>query len=317
MDQENRPPSAMLGVKEVRTPAPSPPRPGHGQQPGHPVRNTFIHYGTPLRAGTRALASPKTVPPNFAPEVQEGLTIEAAWTTQQRQQPTVPEWPPVARPSATYFSTVERLPLAVEAPNLRGAGIAPLRLFDFLPSPKVQPVQGTAVMPQLQGQMPPMPVAGMPAMQVAPTPQMAFGTAFEGAAPQLWHQDVGRMPQPMPAPYGAVQEVLSSQGFQPAPPWASWGTVDYSFSSVGLPPPPSMPAGSLPMQAAPAPPASMPSAPPLCPPSIGVLQPGLQTPAPSYSMPAPLPPNRAPGMEVPYMNSKMPMHQQQSLQMHQ
>lgn len=252
MDQENMPPSVVCGkATQVRTPAPSPPRPAAAGA-AYPVRNTFIHYGTPLRAGARAVASPKTVPPNFAPE--ESLQFESV-------PQAVPEWPPSVAYQPTMMMMM-MMPPAQAVDASRGAGIAPLRLFDFLPSPKVQSVPAGATL---------HPMAPMPfQMQVAQPPPMPFGSAFapsDGAIgqPQLWTSASDLSRQRMPPHY-------VPEGYQPA--WSNWGhpVVDY---------PPSMPS----VQAPTALPASMP-APPLCPPNIGQLR-GAPMEAP-YGMQMPM-----------------------------
>lgn len=226
MEQENIAPHT-LAMQKVRTPVPSP-RPGRGQCTAmYPVRNTFIHYGThtPLRAEKNRLASPKTVPPNFAPE--ESLALETA---------PVPAWPPATR---AFMSS------AVPETAPRGAGVAPLRLFDFLPSPKVPEVMHPTICGQIS-QVPQMP--GVPTMQVTQTmasPPTTFG-AFDGANAQWQDMGPARMVQQIPQlPFGA-----NIEAFQPIqPPWAPWGmaagAADYSH-------PGSLPSSMMQVPAAPA-----------------------------------------------------------------
>jgi hypothetical protein len=83
--KENRPPEPQNPAKEGAA--------GNASGAGaFPVKNTFIHYGTPVRTSTRALASPQTVPPNFAPE---GLIA--------REGGLASEWPPGGLGPGSHF----------------------------------------------------------------------------------------------------------------------------------------------------------------------------------------------------------------------
>lgn len=266
LNQENRPPEVVVVAKEVKGPWPSPPRP---TATSYPVRNTFIHYGTPLRGTTsRTLASPRTVPPNFAPE--DGGVLEFA--------PHLPEWPPAPGHSpvvavattpcsmlTSEWTAVDRQlapPLGVPGSSCqaqlqpRGAGIAPLRLFDFLPSPKV-PVQHSGPPQEPPQALPPMPFGG--GCQV---PCATWGCPQPQLAP-MWHH--------MPPPQPPMQ-------YQQAPPEAypaaaAWGqpwppACDYNYCGGASTAAPMCPP-SMPMTVAP--PVPTPPAPPVAPP---VLAPG-------------------------------------------
>eukprot|EP00440_Ansanella_granifera_P065091 gb/GFBE01070581.1/.p1 GENE.gb/GFBE01070581.1/~~gb/GFBE01070581.1/.p1 ORF type:complete len:319 (+),score=51.23 gb/GFBE01070581.1/:1-957(+) len=237
--KENRPPCASpsvgmsTGSKEVRSPAPSPPRPvANETNLGFPVKNTFIHYGTPMRTPTRSLATPKTVPPNFKPP-EELRAALPPFAVPRQPQPAVPEWPghaaaPQTQHVQAHVVQTAQPPAAQQVQGLVAprAGIAPLRLFDFLPSPKVKKDIQMVMPSQLPSSVPPppqmppcvqpqaQPLHAAPAFQApypAPVPppllQLSAGTSF------------GQMPEPpTQAPMMAAPSVWSVSGDAPCPP---------------------------------------------------------------------------------------------------
>mmetsp|Transcript_87084 Transcript_87084/g.150254 ORF Transcript_87084/g.150254 Transcript_87084/m.150254 type:complete len:350 (+) Transcript_87084:1-1050(+) len=284
-NQENRPP-VQPQVKEVVIGSPR-------TSPGasFPVKNTFIHYGTPLRTSTAGLSTPKTVPPDFAPEA---LAACAPWPFSQPSQS--PQGPLSPLPNTGGRPGPEnRRPNAVgmQAPAVVGAadagatgqrgGVAPLRLFDFLPSPTVQPLQPPQQLPtlqpaplqapmlQMQAQPPqPMPTMQHPSLQAAPPPPtytQGAGAALPNTAAQqslpiqvpLWQRldsvsNTSQVPTMQP-PTGVA--AFAPMPFPPAeglqaiawPPWQNGG--DMSF--LGAPPPnPCQGSAPAPMGTAPA-----------------------------------------------------------------
>lgn len=177
------------------TPAPSSTPPAEGSTgEGFPVKNTFIHYGppgTPLRSTKRDMTSPQTVPPDFAPEVA---------LAQLRGLPT---------PGRASGATV---PAPPTFPGTAGT-VAPLRLFDFLPSPVAQAPSTT------------------PAASLAPTPALPVGGAapnivcggqapmWQVVAPQVTAPAVGMPGQFMPPP----PPLATPEGLQQAVQWSPWG----------------------------------------------------------------------------------------------
>lgn len=145
--KENQPPNEVQNSKK-QVDADS----DEGDTSGNlPVKNTFIHFGSPSRTpvGHRgSLATPKTVPPHFAPEVSNAST----------------------------------------------APIAPLRLFDFLPSPQVannksaptaptapNPTASTSQVPALQAET----ITAMAAFHAVHAIFFAMPTAAMPPLPQL------------------------------------------------------------------------------------------------------------------------------------
>eukprot|EP00442_Polarella_glacialis_P046730 CAMPEP_0115135336 /NCGR_PEP_ID=MMETSP0227-20121206/55664_1 /TAXON_ID=89957 /ORGANISM="Polarella glacialis, Strain CCMP 1383" /LENGTH=356 /DNA_ID=CAMNT_0002542053 /DNA_START=90 /DNA_END=1161 /DNA_ORIENTATION=+ len=279
-EQENRPPTVAVSVshKQVRTPAPSPQR----GPVGFPVKNTFIHYGTPImRTPNRAMATPKTVPPNFAPEAEAAAAaglrtpVLGVWSA---GRPPVPDWPAdlglqmqqmqqmqqmyhMPQPMQTMPQHMQTMPQPMQPmqPMLQpmqpmahqaqsaasgratGAGIAPLRLFDFLPSPKVQPESMQHFAPMMPPPMPlpsmvqmplqPVPGAEAPFMMAAPLPplpQLGPGTA--GSAPCYTAGPAFSAPAASYCSYGGAPPL--------APPaWQHFSAGDTS----SVPPPPLLP----------------------------------------------------------------------------
>jgi len=230
-----------------------------------PVRNTFIHYGTPLRrtsAGGRA--SPQTVPPDFAPEAdipwandlqamppfgfQSGgiplLLGSPMPNTGGRPQPgaggggggahnpaeraLLASGGPPSPSAGSAAAPAARAGIAPQggggegdggAPPTRGVGIAPLRLFDFLPSPT----------PTLQVPPPPAP----PTLPQTAMPHQP--TAGAGMQQPLWQRLDGTLPMPVAASSGAMGGAyaaapppppfcgLPPEGGLQAPTWSPWG----------------------------------------------------------------------------------------------
>lgn len=198
-NQENLLPEQPL-VKQVATPAGSPPRPANGQPvAAFPVKNTFIHYGTPVRTTMRTAASPKTVPPNFAPE---GVLRERAAPSAQ-----APFLMPVTglrnSPRTLVTGPVEE---GTSAKSSAG-GVAPLRLFDFLPSPTLT-------------QAPPPELPNLQSQATVSVPPLVLGNGATTSLP-LWHRlDISMSPLLVSVPnslgpYTPVSPFSSNaEGFQ-------------------------------------------------------------------------------------------------------
>eukprot|EP00933_Yihiella_yeosuensis_P081249 TRINITY_DN94820_c0_g1_i1.p1 TRINITY_DN94820_c0_g1~~TRINITY_DN94820_c0_g1_i1.p1 ORF type:complete len:306 (+),score=70.54 TRINITY_DN94820_c0_g1_i1:114-1031(+) len=287
-EQENRvphmSPNASPMTKEVRTPAMSPTRPTKENGVAFPVKNTFIHYGSPCaRTPTRVLATPKTVPHNFAPEV--AAEMRHGSLQQTAQMTPVPDWPgklqeqlpplPIHQDQNTQVSHAcyqvsqsvlqvpQNMPLqapqhlapqqpspqppqhspssgapAARSSSAAASGVAPLRLFDFLPSPKIQqpdPVPAAQLQPvppppffppQLPSQQPVVPqaqhVQQVQAQSAAGMQQVVWGA--QPPQPQA-HQMAGHVPYGGSAPYAmpysqvAWQPAAGQQGaYVPPPP---------------------------------------------------------------------------------------------------
>lgn len=171
---------------------------------------------------------PKTVPPNFAPE---GILADVAPLAARQPSP-----PAYAARAATVIPP--------ETPTQRG--IAPLRLFDFLPSPTMpQPAAMTQqVVPQLQSQ----PAPGVQVL--APTMMTSSGCCGSSTGAMhvnMWQQQQASMPQ-VQAPtttmgtgsYPAQQFNIDANGMPSViwpGPWNSGGPA----SSAPSRPPPTLP----------------------------------------------------------------------------
>lgn len=235
-DQENIPPASPS----------RPPTSALGQLSpvAYPVKNTFIHYGTPCRTERRMVATPKTVPPDFRPEQQ-------IWQLQQSpmlgQQPMHQQQPQQLPPAfAMPAQTRPAAEVAAPRPTVQadtGAGVAPLRLFDFLPSPSMNPA------PQvLQQQTPQATMQG---------PPMPFNDGSGTAPVPLWQRmDAMTMQQmPVSAPNQAGNFLCpfngASEGMQAIswpPPWASGeyantGSCPVAMVNAPVRPPPNPCAG--------------------------------------------------------------------------
>jgi len=205
-NQENR---APMGVTSNEAPFGSP-RP-------LPVKNTFIHYGTPIRHGTGISGTPKTVPPNFAPEA-DLLGISLApfpGATSSLQPAPFPMASPMACPMASPMPNTGGRPGPDHYRNVaerdgqanRSRAVAPLRLFDFLPSPTVQQAPQPHLVQMMQQAPAQMPVN---TFMVAPPPPQTV-------APQLWQQTEPAVhaqsvmaPAPTYAPMGYCTEGIQS-----------------------------------------------------------------------------------------------------------
>lgn len=243
-DKENKVPGPIASPKQIQTPTKPPPSVsaflenlGQKHPWGVEVKNTFIHYGSPVKTITVA-TPPKTVPCNFAPEVL--LREQAARTPLpvQAQTPSTAGAGGSTGPAHFYdMSQVAQVPTHGKA-----SSGALLRLSDFLPSPVVgaQPVVASTVMPgrgAYDAFMPPVP----------PLPGPPFGsTSVPSSVP------------PPPAQPPAISLSLSGQalhgGLLPPQP------IGFDPSRL-----PSLPGGPHPTYAAPIvvppPPRSEPSLP--------------------------------------------------------
>lgn len=221
-NQENRPPVAT-SAKEAPFGSPRP----------LPVKNTFIHYGTPIRANTGIHGTPKTVPAHFAPEAELSELFLAPFPG---SQPSAPIASPMPNTGGRPGPEAWRAGADREGQPNRGRGVAPLRLFDFLPSPTVQapPPQVLQMMPQAPGQVPT--TAFMP----PPPPQHAVPNSgcvgIQAVSQPFWQAEpMAQAPCMAPAPtYAPMQycaEGLQASSLQP-PAWPPWNT---STTTVQLP----------------------------------------------------------------------------------
>lgn len=244
INQENKPPEELAAAKMTAayTPVASPVSRGLGLTPrAFPVKNTFIHYGTPVSHAQRALASPKTVPPNFAPEQHEE-EARAAAIPEERLPPFTLSYltqscgrPPTAPGPAAAVGQPLQGP--------RGQGIAPLKLFDYLPSPKAQ--QMAPLVPQMAPLVPQMP--GTQAPPGVAQPQVLLGAGGCGGNPNCgtcnFCSCCGAMPWPMqhqmpplpmpqmpPLPPPMPPMAPSQQG--PFVPMPNFGCHQESFASA-------------------------------------------------------------------------------------
>ncbi|CAK0884746.1 unnamed protein product [Prorocentrum cordatum] len=154
-----------------------------------PVKNTFIHYDatkTPLRTWTGdKLASPQTVPPNFAPEEGELLLDRPTWPPGPPQlqggaaaslealggvggeggRPSTATWPLSVALAASAAAAACPADGAAAAVRQQGAhrGIAPLKLFDALNLQTPPCAAPTSVAPSAQAlAMPQNPLQAAP-----------------------------------------------------------------------------------------------------------------------------------------------------------
>lgn len=201
----------------------------------YPVRNTFIHYGTPLRSAPRTMASPKTVPPNFAPE--QALLFDGVEPMNYYGAPppplflcpgggAAPALPPTQPPQGSPPRVAASRPAGAggygaEAPTQRGA-VAPLRLFDFLPSPSASvqaSVPGTyaaAPAPSTCTTTPTWMQNLAPPAMPGPWNQTYSGQAYSGTPTFQQGVPMGtfQMPPPPPVGYGPELCAFPQQGFQ-------------------------------------------------------------------------------------------------------
>lgn len=258
-----------------------------------PVKNTFIHYGTPLRTTSVGLSTPKTVPPDFAPEAASTCDL-APWPfaqpSQSPQGPLSPLPNTGGRPgleSRRFNAAGAQAPVVsgeadAGATGQRGA-VAPLRLFDFLPSPTVQPLPPPQQLSALQHaplhapilQMQAQPPQALPTIQhpppQAPPPPPTYtqgaGAALPNTAAQhsmplqvpLWQRldsasNASQAPTMQPSTGVATfapMQFPPSEGLQAVawPPWQNGG--DLSFLTAP-PPNPCQGSAPAPMGSAPA-----------------------------------------------------------------
>lgn len=215
-NQENRPPQASSNQAGAETPTAI-------SGAGFPVKNTFIHYGTPLRT-TSVSSPPKTVPPNFAPE---GILADVA---------------PLAAPQMSPSAFAARAATAIPPETPTQRGIAPLRLFDFLPSPTMQQPAGMPqqVAPQMQSQ----PAPGVQVL--APTMMTSggcCGSSTSAMPVNMWQQQA-TMPQ-VQAPgtamgtgsYPAQQFSMDTNGAQSMLWLGPWNNGGPAVNAPSRPPP--------------------------------------------------------------------------------
>lgn len=207
----------------TKTPTKTPTKPGKGrdfagQAGGHfPVKNTFIHYGTPVQK-IAVTTPPKTVPPNFAPE---GLPVEGWVPSPPRTRvpgpvcagtPTklvVPAPTVALTPSPAVSCSFPLAPAHAQAP----AQAQLIRLSDFLPSPAAPRPQPSAThlsVPQHPGpmwqvlscgsqvqQVPPLPPCGNTSVDMGPVPA-SHAPSFAMPPPPLLQAVEGGGTGPMP-----------------------------------------------------------------------------------------------------------------------
>lgn len=188
-----------------------------------PVKNTFIHYGTPIRHTTGIVGTPKTVPPNFAPEADLlGFSLAPCPAATSSLQPSPLNPSPIAspvpiaspmpntggRPGPDHYRAVADR----DAQVTRSRAVAPLRLFDFLPSPTVQ----QAPRPHLVQTMLQAP-AQMTSFAAPPSQPPAMQAGAQTALTQLWqqtepavHTQPAMPPAPTYAPMGYCTEGTQS-----------------------------------------------------------------------------------------------------------
>jgi len=181
-----------------------------------PVRNTFIQYGTPIRHMTGIRGTPKTVPHDFAPQAELQMQLDHSLAplpgAASGSQPAGPLASPMPNTGGRPGPDAWRAGADAAQPN-RGRGVAPLRLFDFLPSPTVQAPPSQAPSSQVLQMMPgqAMPVTNFMAPPLPPPPAVPSGNACIGiqaaghiASPPVWQQ---------PCPYSAAPTFAQSTAF--------------------------------------------------------------------------------------------------------
>jgi len=217
-NQENRPPAAT--TQEA---------PPFGSPKPLPVKNTFIHYGTPIRHTTGVRGTPKTVPPDFAPEARllEPLQIPFPGAAVESQPSPIPNTGGRPGPDAWRAGAEQPVQLA------RGRGVAPLRLFDFLPSPSTAPAQGSSAS-VLQLAPRAAAVTNFMAQPAAPSTAVGVGCQAQvpGSVPVFWQHmeppvQSSMAPPPTNAPmsYGVdLQSYLQPSGVQQHSWPAAWNS---------------------------------------------------------------------------------------------
>lgn len=225
--QENRPP--MNQSPPMNQPAKEAP---FGSPRPVPVKNTFIHYGTPIRHNTGVRGTPKTVPPDFAPEAE---LLDASLAPFPGASSGSAIAGPVASPMPNTGGRPgpEAFRAGADRDGLpaRGRGVAPLRLFDFLPSPTVQapPSQVLQMMPQVPAMIPPSaaPSSSIMGVQAAPTL----------AQPSWSVEHLVQAPTMTPAPTYTpmiynTDGGLQTTSLQPAT-WPSWNAPTSTVQLAG------------------------------------------------------------------------------------
>jgi len=203
------------GVAVAKEASCSSPRPQNHRSVGvFPVKNTFIHYGTPVRGTTGSRSTPKTVPHDFAPEAEFDASLWPA-PISVGSQPRVSAPISSPMPNTGGRPGPEAWRAAAERDGqqpARGRGVAPLRLFDFLPSPTTVP----ALQPPLW----------QPLEQSVAAPTMAISHHTMAPPPPY-------APMAMPTDGSLQASTLQASSIVQPSPWSSWnGGGDLRFSSA-------------------------------------------------------------------------------------
>jgi hypothetical protein len=197
-------------------PCSSPRMQGKQQIGSFPVKNTFIHYGTPVRGTTGCGGTPKTVPPDFAPEAEWLDLSLAPFPYGTQPAPSAPLASPMPNTGGRPGPDAWRAGADREGQSTRGRGVAPLRLFDFLPSPTIQAPPSVLHMQ-------------IATTQVAIPNGVSVGMPNYSPAPMAFSADGSLQQQILQQPAGPLHH-------QPTA-WPSWTAGGFSAAApMGAPP---------------------------------------------------------------------------------